>query len=70
MSLEVVEADGARTGFRTQPAPCDGFLVERGEASIYLTEDDVKAAVARLSAMRRHAKAERGEPNEAFSKAR
>jgi hypothetical protein len=41
--MPVVERDGARTGFRTKPAPADGYYLEDGENSIFVHRDVVDA---------------------------
>lgn len=52
ISLPVREVDGALTGWRTCPAPYDGFLVEEGDVSIFLGEDVVNVAVRAMGKLR------------------
>lgn len=47
VSLPVRELDGALTGWRMRPAPCDGYHVEEGDMSIFVPAEDFENARSR-----------------------
>lgn len=55
ISVPVIEPDGARTGFRTVPATCDGFLIEGiPDVSAFVDYAEVVDVVEELRRIRRN----------------